>query len=106
IFHNDGSFHFTALNGMPAIADGDVAWGDYDGDAILDLLIEGVQSNGAAYTNVLHGGGGGAFTPINGFPALGGGSVAWVDYDNDGHPDAMVTGHGASGGPQPLLAQH
>ncbi|HXA44644.1 MAG TPA: immunoglobulin domain-containing protein, partial [Candidatus Angelobacter sp.] len=40
---------------------------------------------------------------ITGFPALAGGTVNWVDYDNDGHLDLFLSGTDSNGVPQSHL---
>jgi hypothetical protein len=98
-----------------------VAWGDYDNDGDQDLLVAGRTDTGSATT--LHRNFG-FTTPIfpdvdAGLPGVGSGSsgsVAWGDYDNDGHLDILLAGPGApsssltrvyrnSGGPNPTFTQ-
>lgn len=103
LYHNNGNGTFTRLtSGIVATDIGNnwygCAWGDYDNDGFLDLMVcnEG-------YTNVLpivvnalyHNNGDGTFTKItNGSPvceysdSVG---VAWADYDNDGFLDLFTT---------------
>jgi hypothetical protein len=92
LWRNTGS-GFTAafIAGLPNVAYGSVAWGDYDNDGHMDFLLTGSSDNrysqlwrntGSGFTNV----------PIAGLPQVDYGSVAWGDYDNDGRLDFLLTG--------------
>jgi len=75
-----------------------VAWGNYDNDGLLDILLAGYSiSNGRVcrvYSN-----GGGTFTDIAaGLVGFSRGSVAWGDYDNDGDLDILLAGFSDSSG--------
>jgi hypothetical protein len=76
---------------LPAVQYSAVAWGDYDNDGDLDILLTGSPGG---VSRVYRNDGGGAFTDISaGLMSLDGGSVAWGDYDNDGDLDILLTGH-------------
>ncbi|MGN6555361.1 MAG: FG-GAP repeat domain-containing protein [Verrucomicrobiota bacterium] len=85
-------FTNVPIAGLPDIATGSVAWGDYDNDGRLDFLLTGSDTNnvysqlwrniGSGFTNV----------PIAGLPGCGWSSAAWGDYDNDGYLDFLLTG--------------
>ena len=57
-----------------------VAWGDYDGDGHIDLIV---TNNRTLYHNE----GNGTFSRIFSGPRVGGEGSAWGDYDNDGDLD-------------------
>ncbi len=75
------------------------AWGDYDGDGFVDLAV--ATGNHSSLTTrppmtLLHNSGNGKFT-ANTNSLLAGikkitGSLAWVDYDEDGDLDLLTTG--------------
>ena len=68
-----------------------VAWGDYDKDGDLDILLAGASSSGIV-TKVYRNDSG-TFTDtganLTGFASS---SVAWGDYDKDGDLDILLTG--------------
>jgi len=71
--------------------DGDVAWGDFDNDGLLDVLITSgekcfnavlyKQNPDRSFTNV---------TYEAGIKAPGGLGAVWFDYDNDGDLDLLI----------------
>jgi PKD repeat protein len=65
-----------------------VAWGDYDNDGFLDLLMPGSPCR------IYHNNGDNTFTELSGLPLLNirNGSARWGDYDNDGDLDFIITG--------------
>jgi len=88
----------SAAPGLPGIAYGSMAWGDYDNDGWLDFLITGIanpytgegisqmwRNTGNGFVNVTA-----SIVPWLSNVAFG--SVTWVDYDNDGHLDFLITG--------------
>lgn len=84
------------IPGLPAVADGSVAWGDYNNDGWQDFLLTGSQHGGFNVSRLMRNTGSG-FTNVTtsvapGLPAVGAGSVAWGDYDNDGQLDFLLTG--------------
>ena len=74
------------------VEESSVAWGDYDNDGDLDILLAGLPTGGAAVTELHRNRGGGSFdTTPTGLPGVRSGSVAWGDYDNDGDLDVLLT---------------
>lgn len=94
LYRNDGAFSFTEIN--PHFEDlekASGAFGDYDNDGDLDLLLTGrdVAENG--YTIVYRNNGGDNFSRIQDyFHQSRDGSAAWGDYDNDGVLDILLSG--------------
>lgn len=92
VYRNDGNRfsqrYFPDLKGVFLSA---AAWGDYDNDGDLDILITGSETPGPVakvYRNT-----GSGFTAISaGFVGVRDGAVAWGDYDNDGDLDILMTG--------------
>ncbi|HSH05818.1 MAG TPA: tandem-95 repeat protein [Anaerolineae bacterium] len=86
---------FTNIGaGLTGVSSGDIAWGDYDNDGDLDILLTGVASNRISriYRND-----NGNFSDIGaGLIGVNAGNVAWGDYDNDGDLDILLTGYNIS----------
>lgn len=98
LFANNGNFTFTQIDaGIENLNKGAMAWGDYDNDGDLDLLIAGVNSSNVSKTIIYRNDGANIFTNINAnLTGVSYGSVAWGDYDNDGDLDALVGGGGTA----------
>ncbi len=98
VYRNDGNGVFTEINaGLTGVYDGSVAWGDYDGDGDLDILLTGISNLGRV-SKIYRNDGNGVFTDINaGLAGVMYSSVAWGDYDKDGDLDVLLTGDTGSG---------
>jgi len=100
IYRNDGGGTFSEETNasLPGVNLGSLAWGDYDNDGDLDILLTGCDDypGGCAshLAAVYRNDGGGTFiTEANAsLPGVAGSSVAWGDYDDDGDLDILLTG--------------
>jgi len=85
-----GQVSFTDINAsLSGVAASSVAWGDYDNDGDLDLLLTGLPYSSKIYRND------GSDTFTNTGISLTGVSrsfSSWGDYDNDGDLDILLTG--------------
>jgi hypothetical protein len=99
IYRNDGGVFTNIGADLPAVGNASVAWGDYDNDGRLDLLLAGDTGTGCV-ARVYHNNDD-MFTDISaGLIGVASGSVAWGDYDGDGWLDILLAGstNGSSDG--------
>jgi PKD repeat protein len=96
IYRNDsGSFTEIETN-CRGVDHGSVAWGDYDCDGDLDILLAGSDKDENKIADIYQNNNG-IFTPINaGFEGITDGSVAWGDLNNDGLSDVIISGNNGS----------
>jgi len=89
----------------PGVFWGSVAWGDYDNDGRLDLLLTGAATNDVIVAQLWRNTGNQGFQKVS-IPELAGvvaSAVAWGDFDNDGRLDFVLTGSDSSGLPRSEL---
>ncbi len=93
LWRNLGNGSFTKVGtALPGVTQGAVAWGDFDQDGRLDILVTGYTTIGAV-CQVWRNLGNGAFTKMNvGLPGVYQSSVALADCDNDGRLDILIAG--------------
>jgi hypothetical protein len=95
LFHQEANGSFTQSS-LPSggLARGS-AWGDYDRDGFVDL-----RTGDTTQDILWHNDGGGNLVPVTGGPAVApnAGQLTWVDFDNDGDSDLVITS-GASAAP-------
>ena len=106
LFHNQGNGTLLRLTNAsiigPIIGDhtfsGSVAWGDYDNDGFVDMIVANGTFGGDLKNFLFHNQGNGSFSKVTT------GSIAvdlheswtgaWADYDDDGWLDLLVTSNG------------
>jgi hypothetical protein len=92
---------FTDISaGLTGVYGGSVAWGDYNSDGKLDILLTGSDSGSVLVTKIYKNNGNGTFsedtTAESGLVGVAASSVAWGDYNSDGKPDILLTGYTGS----------
>jgi len=98
----DHSFEAQNTIVLPTLAKSAVAWGDYDNDGDLDILISGINTSPTPNENfakIYRNNGDNSFTAQSqiAIEAIYNGSVAWGDYNKDGFLDFMITGDSNKG---------
>ena len=94
IWRNTGNeFINVPVPGLPGVADGSLAWADFDNDGLLDFLITGL-ANGATRISEVWRNTGSGFTnvPVPGLPGNFDNSLAWGDFDHDSRLDFLIAG--------------
>ena len=91
-----GHAQFTDIGAaLTPVDSGSVAWGDYDNDGHLDILLTG-WSDAGLVAEVYRNNGDGTFTDIGaGLTGVSQGSAAWADYNDNGRLDILLTGRTA-----------
>ena len=98
LMRNNGDYTFTSMAAPLGLADShqswSSAWGDFDNDGDMDMLIG--SSSGPVH-KLMSNDGDGTFTDVtagSGFDSFGGQSIEWTahDFNNDGYVDVIGGG--------------
>lgn len=92
VLRNDNGSFVDILAPLAPVRSGAIAWGDYNGDNFLDILLSGVSDAGPSVTKVYKYENGN-FTEIEtAFPGMSHGAVAWGNFNNDRYLDILISG--------------
>lgn len=119
LYRNDrGTFTFVSI-GLPGVervggitdivSTASAAWGDYDNDGDLDILLTGgsTTTQGSSITALYRNDGQGRFTETNiALPEIIHGSVEWGDYDTDGDFDLLISSRPTDGMPRATVLRN
>jgi len=91
---NDGTFTEQSDITLTAIINNSIAWGDYDNDGFLDILLAGFKYPEGSVSKIYKNNGGNSFTEQTEIilSGISEGAAAWGDYDNDGFIDILLSG--------------
>ena len=94
IYRNKGNTTFALLNTvLPSLSFGEAAWGDFNHDGYADIALSGTTDGGNPLSKLYLNNKNEVFTDIVAeLQPLSNSSVAWLDYDNDGYADLLITG--------------
>lgn len=102
-FTTSNQFEVVFPNTFDTLNYGDVEWIDFDKDGDLDISITGTNGtsltgNGSTYFTRFYRNNGSSFSEVYSgqVPGVVSSSLDWGDYDNDGDPDLLITGHNGS----------
>jgi hypothetical protein len=92
VYRNDDGVFSDIFAQIPGVAYSSAAWGDYDNDGDLDIVLTGeyIRETSRVCQNES-----GSFVDIGpkaGLTGVDNSSVAWGDYDNDGDLDILLAG--------------
>ena len=99
IYRNNGNNSFTEQTGINlfGVQNGSVAFGDYDNDNDLDILLTGMTGGSFPVSKIYRNNGNNTFTEQIGISLIGTSysSASWSDFNKDGYLDILLTGQGA-----------
>lgn len=105
VYRNDGNGAFSDIDaGLIGVESGSAAWGDYDNDGDLDIVVTGASHGGTPVSRLYRNDGSDVFRDLRAdLVALAYSSAAWGDYDADGDLDLLLSGMDSGYLPRSLL---
>jgi len=94
LYYNNGSFTFLDAGiSIPKLINGDISIADFDKDNAIDIVISGDNANGKTRTYLYRNNKNGTFSPVvTPFVQLSNSSSVWLDIENDGDMDFIISG--------------
>ena len=98
VYGNSGGIFSLTPSQLQQVQNGSAAWGDYDNDGDLDLVVVGDNKNyplnsSANLFATLYRNDSGTLTNSGiSLPGMNGATVSWLDFDNDGDLDLFMLG--------------
>ncbi|MEL7220919.1 MAG: FG-GAP-like repeat-containing protein [Bacteroidota bacterium] len=102
LYRNTDQYQFEFINAsFPSLRNAHCSWGDYDNDGWTDLLICGWSAQSMLpQTYLLRNEAGIQFSEIEtSLPSISDGFIEWLDYNNDGALDVLLSGKDSDGNP-------
>lgn len=98
VYHSNGNSTFTEVTSisLTGVYNSSVAWGDYDNDGDLDIILAG-NTGVEKVTKIYRNDGGNSFSEQTTILLTGVsfGSAIWADIDNNGRLDILLSGSSA-----------
>ncbi|PKP49428.1 MAG: hypothetical protein CVT94_05005 [Bacteroidetes bacterium HGW-Bacteroidetes-11] len=99
IYLNDNGIFNRLEVPVEGAVGGDAQWGDFDNDGNIDILITGKDASLTPVSYVYRNNGDNTFSFANaGLVGTALGPANWIDFDNDGDLDIMLSGQNAGCG--------
>jgi len=96
IFRNDNGLSYDSMVELTQLYNDysfrGTAWGDYDNDGDLDLMISGEYEINKYITELYTNDNNTFINSNQNFPGITSSSIAWGDYDNEGFSDLFLSG--------------
>ena len=90
------SFIEVYVDTFEGVAEGSIAWADYDNDGRSDIMITGQNNQNEPITKLYRNGSTGFAEVLkSSFDGVYRSAIGWADYDNDGDQDILITGQNA-----------
>ncbi len=96
--NENGNLRHTGIE-MNSVMHGDVAWGDYDSDGQLDLIVVGRTDSRDGRSGYVYRNEGNSLNPRIALPGVAASSAIWGDYDGDFDLDMVIAGSSSDANP-------